>query len=552
MVTTVYSWSSRQAYPYPSSYSTSASTSTPRKAAKRYTSTMATQPRHSEKARMLGHHTRLSDVVKLSAHVTRILGQNPGQMTLQGTNSYLLQPPSSPYAPLILIDTSSPHTASQYVDLVVTHLHHLALEAGLREVHFESDYAVESLGHLPTEADMDEAKIRLLAERAANPRAHPEELGDQGPEARWVFKPNESKMPAVEHIILTHRHLDHVGALPALLEALAKLRMPPPRIWKLPSPDELELTLSDKDRPTTDAVIVNTLPHGLYTPFSPFQPLHPIMPGLMISIIDPQYRHLLKHDKEGKPKWNEVPEIARVSVRCLKTPGHTQDSVSLVMCEGEKGVFTGDTVLGEGTTIFTDLSAYMLSLKTLLAIKPQTLYPGHGPHFSGPEASTAQIEAYIAHRQQREEQILALLLSLATDPSGPTGLQGREKEAEAKVKDAKAKGDDMPARASTPPPRKKQDEVEHADPRDEGVDRRHEKFEGSAVGLQLLTRLMYDTTSEKLIYAAQRPVLAHLEKLEKEGKVRRVTVQLPSIVEMVVSDEKEAVEGWEIVQGEDQ
>lgn len=228
----------------------------------------------------------------------------------------------------------------------------------------------------------------------------------------------------------------------------------------------------------------------------------------------------------------------------------------------------------------------MLSLKTLLAIKPQTLYPGHGPHFSGPEASTAQIEAYIAHRQQREEQILSLLLSLSTDPSGPTGLQGRvqdffarkkadetkaykekkefmsgkpyvvkgsaeEKEAEAKVKHAKAKGDDMPARASTPPPRKKQDEVEHADARDEGVDRRHEGFEGSAVGLQLLTRLMYDTTSEKLIYAAQRPVLAHLQKLEKEGKVRRVTVQLLSIVEMVVSDEKEAVEGWEIVQGED-
>ena len=77
----------------------------------------------------------------------------------------------------------------------------------------------------------------------------------------------------------------------------------------------------------------------------------------MISILDPVCKHLLKHDKDGKPKWIEVPEIARVSLRCLRTPGHTADSVSLVMCEGEKGVFTGDTILGQGTTVFTDLAA---------------------------------------------------------------------------------------------------------------------------------------------------------------------------------------------------
>ena len=52
-----------------------------------------------------------------------------------------------------------------------------------------------------------------------------------------------------------------------------------------------------------------------------------------------------------------MPEIARVSVRCLRTPGHTADSVTLVMMEGEKGVFTGDTVLGQGTTVIQDLSA---------------------------------------------------------------------------------------------------------------------------------------------------------------------------------------------------
>ena len=279
-------------------------------------------------------------------------------MTLQGTNSYILQPPSNSLAPLILVDTSSPHTAQQYVDLLFTHLHHLGLESGMRETHFEGHFAERTLQYAP-EDKHDEYKARIIAERAEDPQlaAHLA-LTEYGPEGRWSKNSTkERRLPAVEHIILTHRHLDHVGALPLLLTTIKEHGLPPPRIWKLPSPDEMELAASERDRPTADGALLQALPQGTYHPFSPFQPLHPILPGLMISIIDPAYKHLLKHDKEGKPKWNDVPEVARVSVRCLRTPGHTADSVSLVMCEGEKGVFTGDTVLGQGTTIFTDLSA---------------------------------------------------------------------------------------------------------------------------------------------------------------------------------------------------
>lgn len=296
----------------------------------------------------------------MSAHVTRILGQNPGLMTLQGTNSYLLQPPSSNKAPLILIDTSSPHTASQYVDLLLSYLYHLGLESGLRETHFESHYAKDSLEKLP-EAQREKAKLDTIAARLNNPQTDPLGLVEYGGEnGKW--SPNETterKIPIIEHIILTHRHLDHTGAVGHLLQVLKENGCPPPKIWKFPSPDEVQLTQSplDSDRLTSDSAFVNSLAPGTYVPFSPFQPIHPVMPGLMISIIDPQYKHLLKYDKDGKPKWSEVPEIARVSLRCLKTPGHTADSISLVLCEGEKGVFTGDTVLGQGTTVFTDLSA---------------------------------------------------------------------------------------------------------------------------------------------------------------------------------------------------
>ena len=278
-------------------------------------------------------------------------------MTLQGTNSYLLQPPSNNLAPLILIDTSSPHTAQQYVDMLMTHLFHLGLASGVRETHFESVYAKQSLRNIPEDRH-DAVKAQMLGERADDPYLVEMVRKEYGSHGRW--EPSATKqrrLPAIEHIILTHRHLDHVGALPLLLTTLKDNGLPPPKIWKFPSPDEAELTISDRDRPTTDTALLQALPQGTYQPFSPFQPLHPVMPGLMISIIDPVYKHLLKHDKDGKPKWNEVPEIARVSVRCLRTPGHTADSISLVMCEGEKGVFTGDTVLGQGTTVFTDLAS---------------------------------------------------------------------------------------------------------------------------------------------------------------------------------------------------
>lgn len=278
-------------------------------------------------------------------------------MTLQGTNSYILQPPSNALAPLILIDTSSPHTAQQYVDCLFTHLHHLGLESGTREVHFESSYAEKALEAVP-EDQHAAVKANIAGDRVENPRQAETELVEYGPHGKWApASTSPRRLPAIEHIILTHRHLDHVGALPVLLKTLHKFGLPPPKIWKFPNPDEVELASNERDRLTTDAALLSNLPNGLYTPFSPFQPFHPIIPGLMISIIDPVHKHLLKHDKEGKPKWNDVPEIARVSLRCLRTPGHTADSISLVMCEGEKGVFTGDTVLGSGTTVFTDLAA---------------------------------------------------------------------------------------------------------------------------------------------------------------------------------------------------
>lgn len=112
---------------------------------------------------------------------------------------------------------------------------------------------------------------------------------------------------------------------------------------------------------------------------------------------------------EGRPV-----NAAGLEIEVLHTPGHTEDSVSLVARHDERTyVLTGDTVLGRGTTVLTDLGSYLGSLRKLIELPPGTLgLPGHGPELADLPATARE---YLAHREQRLGQVRAALREIGED-----------------------------------------------------------------------------------------------------------------------------------------
>ncbi len=108
-----------------------------------------------------------------------------------------------------------------------------------------------------------------------------------------------------------------------------------------------------------------------------------------------------------------------LEIRVLETPGHTGDSVCfLVECGSERVMFTGDTILGRGTTVVAapdgDLGAYLASLELLRSYGKILMLPGHGPA----RADTGALaEEYLNHRRERLAQVRAAMAAGARTPA---------------------------------------------------------------------------------------------------------------------------------------
>jgi glyoxylase-like metal-dependent hydrolase (beta-lactamase superfamily II) len=165
----------------------------------------------------------------------------------------------------------------------------------------------------------------------------------------------------VSHILVSHTHLDHTAGLPLLREIF-------------------------------DAPVYAFGPH--LTPPSAGQPEggadYDFRPD--VSLAD--------GEEIGGDGW---------TLEAVHTPGHCANHLCFALRESEL-LLSADHVMGWSTTIVSppdgDMAAYMASLDKLLTRHEATYFPGHGPQIDEPQPF---VEAYRAHRLERERQILACL-----------------------------------------------------------------------------------------------------------------------------------------------
>jgi glyoxylase-like metal-dependent hydrolase (beta-lactamase superfamily II) len=91
----------------------------------------------------------------------------------------------------------------------------------------------------------------------------------------------------------------------------------------------------------------------------------------------------------------------------VHTPGHAAGHLCF---EVGGATIAGDMVAGIGTILIDpsegDMAEYLASLGRLLARPPVMLLPAHGPPIvDGP----SKLREYLAHRQMREDRVLAAL-----------------------------------------------------------------------------------------------------------------------------------------------
>jgi glyoxylase-like metal-dependent hydrolase (beta-lactamase superfamily II) len=97
------------------------------------------------------------------------------------------------------------------------------------------------------------------------------------------------------------------------------------------------------------------------------------------------------------------------TLEALHTPGHISNHLCYALRE-ERGLFTGDHVMGWSTTVIPppdgSIADYRLSLERLLPRDDRIYWPTHGSAITG---TTEFVRALLDHRRHREEQILGAL-----------------------------------------------------------------------------------------------------------------------------------------------
>lgn len=202
----------------------------------------------------------------------------------------------------------------------------------------------------------------------------------------------------ISHVLVTHTHSDHSTAAPALASAHDALTY-----GFGPHGDVAEHDLADR-------VDFSSYfePDELNTLIAAYEDLDPAL-------------------KFEGPDLEFVPEVVLSdgdviegdgwSMEAVWTPGHCSNHLCYSLRE-ESALFSGDHVMAWATTVVGppdgSMAQYLASLRKLSARGERIYYPTHGPAVEDP---AKYVLALLAHREEREAQILSLL------SDRPTGIE---------------------------------------------------------------------------------------------------------------------------------
>ena len=101
----------------------------------------------------------------------------------------------------------------------------------------------------------------------------------------------------------------------------------------------------------------------------------------------------------------ETFSVEGATIRAVHSPGHSHDHMCFIL-EEENAMFTGDNILGHGTTAVEELNIYMSSLRKMQGQKCDIGYPAHGVVNTN---LSAKIAGELAQKVSREKKILKTL-----------------------------------------------------------------------------------------------------------------------------------------------
>ncbi|SLM39056.1 beta lactamase [Lasallia pustulata] len=101
----------------------------------------------------------------------------------------------------------------------------------------------------------------------------------------------------------------------------------------------------------------------------------------------------------------QIFRVEGATVRALHVPGHSEDHMCFIL-EEKQAMFTGDNILGHGTSAVEDLGTFMTSLQKMQAQNCAIGYSAHGVTITN---LPAKIAGELGQKWRRERQVMQAL-----------------------------------------------------------------------------------------------------------------------------------------------